>query len=148
MSKWQGTGVLVPCVSCQELTDAPRMGRCHECHSAQRRIKERGRKRERTNRTDRTGPTSTRWKRLRARVVSQQDWCSDCHESRAQIEARGDRIEVDHTPAAWHREALGKAIRLEDVDVVCGQCNRARGPAGVGTARYEKWINEVGADNA
>lgn len=41
-------------------------------------------------------------------------------------------LQTDHTPQAWARKNAGLAIRIEDVDVLCGPCNRdagaARGP--------------------
>lgn len=38
-------------------------------------------------------------------------------------------MQTDHSPQAWQRKAEGLAIRLADVDVVCGDCNRNRGSA-------------------
>ena len=36
---------------------------------------------------------------------------------------------ADHTEQAWKRKAQGKVIRLRDIDVVCVDCNSARGAA-------------------
>ena len=57
-----------------------------------------------------------------------QPFCSDCGST--------EGLECDHSPEAWARKAAGKPIRLQDVDVVCGECNRRRGAArGVTTTR-------------
>ena len=132
-------GVLVPCLDCSELTHEPTQGRCEECAAERRRVKERGRTRTRDNRPDRTGPQAAAWRRLSVRARKSQPWCSDCHETRTQVEARGDRLEADHLPSAWHKHQEHKPLTLEDVEVVCGQCNIARGSSQPGSARYEEW---------
>ena len=38
-------------------------------------------------------------------------------------------LQCDHTPAAWERKAKGLPIRLQDVRVLCGDCNRLAGQA-------------------
>lgn len=63
----------------------------------------------------------TAWTRLSKRARTKQQFCSDCGAT--------DGLQADHTPQAWERHAQGLPIRLEDIDVVCGQCNRARGAA-------------------
>jgi len=74
-----------------------------------------------------TDPTATErgydaaWKRLSARARRLQPFCLDCGAT--------EDLQADHTPQAWARKAEGKAIRLRDIDVVCGPCNRARGAA-------------------
>jgi 5-methylcytosine-specific restriction protein A len=50
-----------------------------------------------------------------------QNFCTDC--------GSVEDLQADHTPEAWARKAAGKPIRLRDVDVVCGECNRRRGAA-------------------
>lgn len=50
-----------------------------------------------------------------------QPFCLDCGAT--------DDLQADHTPEAWARKAAGKAIRLQDIAVVCGRCNRDRGQA-------------------
>lgn len=62
-----------------------------------------------------------RWRVLSERARRVQPWCSDCGAT--------DDLTCDHSPRAWARKAAGKVIRLRDVDVVCGRCNRARGAA-------------------
>lgn len=64
------------------------------------------------------------WQKLSARARKLQPFCTDCG-------ATTD-LQADHTPQAWERKNTGKPIRLQDVDVVCGPCNRARGPARFG----------------
>ena len=62
-----------------------------------------------------------RWRVLSERARKLQPWCSDCGAT--------EDLEADHSPEAWARIAAGKMVRLRDVDVVCGPCNRARGQA-------------------
>ena len=38
-------------------------------------------------------------------------------------------LQCDHLPIAWERYDKGLPVRLQDVDVVCGECNRKRGAA-------------------
>ncbi len=61
------------------------------------------------------------WIQLSKRARRLQPFCTDC--------GRTDNLEADHTPEAWSRKAAGLTIRLEDIEVVCGPCNRARGAA-------------------
>lgn len=61
------------------------------------------------------------WQRLSRRARKLQPFCTDCGAT--------EDLQADHTPQAWARKAEGKAIRLADVDVVCGPCNRRRGAA-------------------
>lgn len=59
------------------------------------------------------------WQQLSRRARAAQPFCTDCG-------ARDD-LQTDHSPEAWRRRAAGKVIRLRDVAVVCGPCNRRRG---------------------
>lgn len=61
------------------------------------------------------------WRKLSQRARRLQPFCSDCG-------ATTD-LQCDHSPQAWARKLAGKPIRLKDVDVVCGPCNRKRGAA-------------------
>ena len=61
------------------------------------------------------------WRRLSERARKLQPFCSDCG-------ARDD-LQADHSPEAWRRKEKGLAVRLRDIDVVCGPCNRRRGAA-------------------
>ena len=63
----------------------------------------------------------SRWRRLSAKARKLQPFCSDC--------GSVDDLPADHSPEAWRRHAAGKPIRLRDIDVVCGPCNRTRGAA-------------------
>lgn len=67
---------------------------------------------------------SAAWDRLSRRARKLQPFCTDC--------GRTDDLQTDHTPQAWARHDAGKVIRLTDVAVVCGDCNRKRGAARVG----------------
>lgn len=61
------------------------------------------------------------WRKLSERARRLQPFCSDCGAT--------DDLQADHSPEAWARKAAGKAIRLVDIDVLCGPCNRNRGAA-------------------
>lgn len=64
---------------------------------------------------------NTAWDRLSRRARTLQPWCTDCGTTHD--------LTVDHSPAAWDRQAAGQPIRLDDVDVVCRPCNGRRGAA-------------------
>jgi 5-methylcytosine-specific restriction enzyme A len=61
------------------------------------------------------------WTRLSKRARRLQPFCTDCGST--------EDLQCDHTPEAWQRKAAGKTIRMQDIDVVCADCNRARGAA-------------------
>ncbi len=61
------------------------------------------------------------WKRLAKRAKRLQNFCEFC--------GSVEDLQCDHTPQAWERKAAGKAVRLQDVRVLCGACNRAAGAA-------------------
>lgn len=75
---------------------------------------------DRSKRRRQLGYTAS-WDRLSARARRLQPFCSDC--------GREDQLTADHSPEAWARQAAGKPIRLQDIDVVCRRCNAERGPA-------------------
>ena len=78
------------------------------------------------------------WRKLSERARRLQPFCSDCGST--------EDLQTDHTPQAWARQAAGKAIRLKDVAVVCGPCNRARGAARPGAESRSALATErVGA---
>lgn len=78
------------------------------------------------------------WRTLSERARRLQPFCGDCGAT--------DDLQTDHSPQAWARKAAGKPIRLKDVDVVCGPCNRARGSARPGADRRSAFATErVGA---
>lgn len=61
------------------------------------------------------------WARLSKRARKLQPFCTDC--------GCTEDLQLDHSPEAWERKSAGKVIRLDDVAVVCGPCNRSRGAA-------------------
>ena len=63
----------------------------------------------------------SKWDRLSRKARKLQPFCSDCGTT--------NDLQADHSPEAWARKARGKPIRLQDIDVVCGPCNRTRGAA-------------------
>ncbi len=102
-----------PCIVCGEPTAR---SRCPE-HSKDTR-----------NKTARG--YGSHWDRLSRRARRLQPFCEDCGTTEA--------LQCDHTPEAWRRHYAGKPIRLRDVSVVCGPCNRARGPARPGSPRADQ----------
>lgn len=96
---------LRPCLTCGEPSAGPR---CPE-HT-----------------TDPKPPAADRgydaaWARLSKRARRLQPFCETCGGT--------ESLQADHTPEAWARKAAGKAIRLSDIRVLCGPCNRAAGAA-------------------
>lgn len=69
------------------------------------------------------------WDRLSKRARRAQPFCTDCGAT--------EDLQADHLPSAWERKAARLPIRLADVDVCCGPCNRARGAARGLTTRGE-----------
>ena len=67
------------------------------------------------------------WDALSRRARELQPWCLDC--------GREDRLTADHLPSAWERKRAGLSVRLQDVEVVCNECNVARGSSRPGSAR-------------
>ena len=63
----------------------------------------------------------SRWRRLSKRAREMQPFCLDCGTS--------NDLQADHSPETWKRVERGLPLRVTDVDVVCGPCNRARGAA-------------------
>lgn len=61
------------------------------------------------------------WNQLSKRARRLQPFCETCGDV--------EDLQCDHTPEAWARKAAGKPIRLRDVRVLCGPCNRAAGAA-------------------
>ena len=99
---------LSPCLECGEPTDGPR---CPD-HTIDRTD-------DKASARDRGYDTA--WDRLSKRARRLQPWCTDCGAT--------DDLQLDHLPQAWERKAAGLPIRLTDVEVCCGSCNRARGAA-------------------
>lgn len=105
-----------PCIDCGAITDNTR---CSSCSTKHETARQRGRVQVKKSSTER-GYGST-WRRLSERARQLQTFCSDCG-------ATND-LQADHTPEAWKRYERGLPIRLSDIDVVCGACNRTRGAA-------------------
>jgi hypothetical protein len=112
-------GVPRPCLhpDCGELTLT---GRC-EAHKLKRH-----RVRQRPSATQRG--YDSKWQRLVATAIRRQPFCLDCGRTADQLPAY-DGLQGDHTPEAWARKAKGLPIRLQDIAVRCGPCNRAAGAA-------------------
>lgn len=108
-----------PCIECGEPSDKSRCSE-HKLPSSKHR----------ENATERGYDYA--WRKLSERARKLQNWCSDCGSK--------DDLQTDHSREAWKRKSAGKPIRLRDVDVVCGPCNRARGAA------REKTDSEVGGN--
>lgn len=109
--------MLTPCLTCGTPTDNG--SRCTEHTKTDQRLTSRAALS--VNRSPRRAGYDYAWDKLSARARQLQPFCSDCGAT--------EDLQTDHTPEAWRRKSKGLAIRLEDVDVVCGPCNRARGPA-------------------
>lgn len=60
-----------------------------------------------------------RWQQLSKQARQKQPFCLDCGSTY--------RLTADHTDRAWQRVIERKPIRLQDIDVVCEQCNIKRG---------------------
>lgn len=124
-----------PCIDCGEVADNTR---CTACNAKKETARKRGKPRARKSTKDR-GYTGA-WRRLSEQARQLQPFCSDCG-------ATTD-LQADHTPEAWKRYEQGLPIRLSDIDVLCGPCNRSRGAARGKHARSDskrpKYPNEVG----
>lgn len=121
--------MLTPCLSCGELCEG---SRCPECSSAVARLADRSRRLPKR----RGRGYDSQWQRLSARARELQPFCLDCG-------ATHD-LTADHLPSAWYRKYRGLSVRLEDVEVVCRECNRRRGEARPGSVRYRRWLRESG----
>jgi 5-methylcytosine-specific restriction enzyme A len=108
-----------PCLDplCGELIEAP-ASRCDEHRIRSKRIKPSAHSR---------GYTAA-WQRLSRAARAQQHWCLDCGRNAADLPTN-DGLRADHTPEAWARQANGLPIRLQDIAIRCGACNRLAGAA-------------------
>lgn len=105
--------MLTVCADCGTPYEKDGRGDCPECRPVRKDPPNRGTRHERGY--------DAAWSRLSARARRLQPFCLDC--------GSPYDLTADHSPAAWERRAAGKAIRLEDIDVVCRGCNSARGAA-------------------
>ncbi len=96
---------LKPCIVCGEVSDK---SRC-----AEHRPKE--------TRDRRARGYTDAWQQLSRRARRLQPFCTDCGAT--------EDLQGDHSVEAWERHEAGKPVRLQDIDVVCGPCNRRRGTA-------------------
>lgn len=101
-----------PCLTCGEPSTGPR---CTE-HTAD------------TKASARKRGYTTAWDKTSRRARRAQPFCTDCGST--------ERLQADHLPSAWERQAAGKPLRLGiDVEVVCNICNVKRGSARPGHTR-------------
>lgn len=105
-----------PCLDCGELADA---SRCEDCTSRADAVRAPALPRARASAAARG--YDSRWRRLSEVARRLQPFCEDCG-------SRED-LQADHSPEAWRRKSKGLAVRLQDIAVVCGPCNIARGAA-------------------
>lgn len=113
----------IPCRECGEPT---RNTHCEECAKVQQRRRPRHRKHSPKPPAKDRG-YGTKWRKLSELARRKQPFCSDCGAT--------DDLQADHTPEAWERYEQGLPLRLKDIDVVCGPCNRKRGAARGATSR-------------
>ena len=103
-----------PCLTCGALSE---QSRCDACtgryNSMARRLYPKS--------SPRARGYNSRWDRLSRKARRLQPFCSDCGATKD--------LQADHSPEAWRRHEAGLPIRLRDIDVVCGACNRRRGAA-------------------
>lgn len=106
-----------PCLDCGEVAENTR---CPSCSTKYETARNRGRSKAPKASTKQRGYTGA-WRRLSERARQLQGFCSDCG-------ATTD-LQADHSPEAWRRHEKGLPLRISDIDVVCGDCNRERGAA-------------------
>lgn len=113
-----------PCLSCGVPTQGTR---CESCSKKHRSMRSRGKHGQKKS-TKSRGYTGS-WRRLSERARSLQPFCSDCGAT--------EDLQADHSPEAWRRYEKGLPLRISDIDVVCGPCNRNRGAARGRNARSD-----------
>lgn len=64
---------------------------------------------------------NSKWRRLSEQARRAQPFCIDCGST--------NDLQADHSPATWEKVNKGLPLNLNDVEVVCGPCNRKRGAA-------------------
>lgn len=117
-----------PCLTCGELTRGA--SRCDDCEALRRSADNRARPGSRNGGTTTSRGYGGAWKRLSERARELQPFCSKCGST--------DDLQADHTPRAWARREQGLAVRLQDIDVLCGRCNVKAGAARPGSDRYAR----------
>lgn len=98
-----------PCEVCDELSEKPL---CPE-HQPAPKLRPKPKAKQ--------AAYDSQWNRISKQARKEQPFCLWCN-------ATTD-LQADHTPEAWERRAKGLAIRLQDVRVLCGPCNREAGQA-------------------
>lgn len=104
-----------PCSLCGEPT---KQTVCEECSSTV------SRQRIKTNRVKTSAAArgyNSKWRRLSERARRAQPFCLDCGST--------NDLQADHSPETWEKVKKGLPLNLNDVEVVCGPCNRKRGAA-------------------
>lgn len=109
-----------PCLTCGELS---RGSRCEDCTTIHNRITARAYETV----SARNKGYDKAWDRLSSRARALQQFCLECGST--------EDLQADHTPEAWRRKERGLAIRLKDIQVLCGPCNRRAGEARPGSPR-------------
>lgn len=102
--------LLKPCLECGELTETPR---CEE-HTPKPVSRPKA-----VSTTERG--YGWRWQKLSEKARRMSPFCETCGAT--------EDLTTDHTPEAWKRHNEGKAIRLQDVSVLCRSCNSRKGRA-------------------
>ena len=120
---------LKPCLVCGEPSDETR---CVEHRIDHRLAKDEHRGSARSREYD------AAWDRLSRKARRLQQFCLDCGTT--------SNLSADHLPSAWERVAEGKPLRLSDVEVVCSDCNAARGSSRPGSDRAQADLRTGGVD--
>lgn len=108
-----------PCLSCGAVIRSG--SRCDSCRKSNERQRDRSGRTHSPKASPKARGYDQAWRRLSERARKLQLFCTDCGSTRD--------LQADHTPEAWARHDRGLPIRLEDIEVVCAPCNRARGAA-------------------
>lgn len=95
--------------------------RCQECNPKPTAIQQRQWEQQKNKGSAHQRGYDYRWARLSKRARALQPYCSDC--------GSPHNLTADHSIEAWARRDRGLPIRLQDIDVVCQDCNHDRGPA-------------------
>ena len=123
-SDWKEVAMRSPCMSCGVLTKGYR---CEECERKRTSDLPTQHRRAYDNSRRRDRGYDSAWRRLSARARAMQPFCSVCGAT--------EDLQADHTPMAWERKERGLEVRLQDIQVLCGRCNRRAGSARGETSR-------------
>lgn len=106
-----------PCTGCGEAHDN-RGPRCEDCAPSKTELRKT---------SPRERGYDAAWDRLSVAARKRQPFCTDCGSE--------ERLTADHKPQAWARKEKGLPLRIEDVEVVCNDCNVRRGSSRPGGPR-------------